>query len=90
MPNAYNCEKVGFIKAGTVKVCLKAGTGRSLGHNTWWFCDVFQKNGGRNQNSCNILGSMASYRMLGTKIVFFNCLTWKSRLLNSKGKNDVL
>jgi hypothetical protein len=57
-------EKLEFVKAGAVKVCLKAGTGRNLGHNTQCYCGVFQKNGDRNQNSCNVLGSIASYYML--------------------------
>ncbi|MHC4705534.1 MAG: non-canonical purine NTP pyrophosphatase [Planctomycetota bacterium] len=56
-------EELEFMKAGAVKVCLKAGTGRNLEHNTQCYCGVFQKNGGRNQNSCNILGSIESYYM---------------------------
>jgi len=53
-------EKLDFIKAGAVMVCLEAGTGRSLGHNIQCFYGVFQKNGGRNPNFCNVLGSIAS------------------------------
>ena len=57
-------EKLEFMKVRAVMVCLKARTGRNLGHNTQGYCGVFQKNGGRNQNSCIVLGSMASYYML--------------------------
>jgi hypothetical protein len=56
-------EKLEFMKVRMVTICLKAGSGRNLGHNTQCYCGVFQKNGGRNQNSCNILGSIKSYHM---------------------------
>ena len=53
-------EKFEFVKAGAVMVCLKVGTGGSLRHNIQCFYGVFQKNGGRNQNSCNVWDVIAS------------------------------